>query len=316
MNSIAEAFEVLDHQKEGIPFEAIEFLYNHPPNEEIQQKIIFVLAHAYDEDIYYDEAKDDYLLTPLWYAIVAENHLSEALIDLVIQLFTTTEDNWDFLDEQGIYLVGALAENFPDTMAEKALRAIEAQVAEESSLPYLFLFDFIYFIDIDKYKDRLLNLLKDERLFWFEGLLTPLTELQVKEIIPIIRNMLKRNDLDLITRNELEADLEELETDNPESKGLRGPYIRDRKPWREHYQPLDKYFYSDYEPEESPLAKKARELKEAQQLLDERESFRHQFSKIGRNERISVRYSDGKILNDVKFKKVEDDLLEGRCELI
>jgi hypothetical protein len=38
--------------------------------------------------------------------------------------------------------------------------------------------------------------------------------------------------------------------------------------------------------------------------------------KYGRNERISVRYNDGSIKKDVKFKKVEADLAENRCTLV
>ncbi len=36
---------------------------------------------------------------------------------------------------------------------------------------------------------------------------------------------------------------------------------------------------------------------------------------IGRNEKIRVKYTNGKILENVKFKKVERDLREGSCEL-
>jgi hypothetical protein len=38
--------------------------------------------------------------------------------------------------------------------------------------------------------------------------------------------------------------------------------------------------------------------------------------KYGRNEKISVRYHDGTIKRDVKFKKVESDLAENRCILV
>jgi tetratricopeptide (TPR) repeat protein len=38
--------------------------------------------------------------------------------------------------------------------------------------------------------------------------------------------------------------------------------------------------------------------------------------KHGRNERVSVCYIDGKVIRDVKFKKVESDLAENRCKLI
>jgi len=38
--------------------------------------------------------------------------------------------------------------------------------------------------------------------------------------------------------------------------------------------------------------------------------------KIGRNEKITVKYLDGRIEENIKFKKVKDDLLNGLCELI
>lgn len=37
---------------------------------------------------------------------------------------------------------------------------------------------------------------------------------------------------------------------------------------------------------------------------------------LGRNDKVSVRYPDGQVLTDVKFKKVEDDLKRGKCLLI
>jgi preprotein translocase subunit SecA len=37
---------------------------------------------------------------------------------------------------------------------------------------------------------------------------------------------------------------------------------------------------------------------------------------IGRNDKVSVRYTDGRELKDVKYKKVEDDLKSGKCVLI
>jgi hypothetical protein len=38
--------------------------------------------------------------------------------------------------------------------------------------------------------------------------------------------------------------------------------------------------------------------------------------KYGRNEKVSVRYNDGTVKKDVKFKKVESDLVEKRCTLV
>jgi hypothetical protein len=40
------------------------------------------------------------------------------------------------------------------------------------------------------------------------------------------------------------------------------------------------------------------------------------FSSYERNDKVNVRYNDGKILKDVKFKKVEDDLQKGLCQII
>lgn len=40
------------------------------------------------------------------------------------------------------------------------------------------------------------------------------------------------------------------------------------------------------------------------------------FDKIGRNDKVTVKYKDGTLQTDVKFKKVEDDLKSGKCELV
>ncbi len=40
------------------------------------------------------------------------------------------------------------------------------------------------------------------------------------------------------------------------------------------------------------------------------------FKDIGRNEKITVKYADGRIIENIKFKKVEMDLKSGECELI
>lgn len=35
-----------------------------------------------------------------------------------------------------------------------------------------------------------------------------------------------------------------------------------------------------------------------------------------RNDKVNVQYTDGKVLRDVKYKKVEDDILNNRCVII
>ncbi|MBP7884621.1 hypothetical protein KAZ93_00245 [Patescibacteria group bacterium] len=41
-----------------------------------------------------------------------------------------------------------------------------------------------------------------------------------------------------------------------------------------------------------------------------------QNTKIRPNDKVNVRYQDGKIVMDVKYKKVEDDVKNGKCQLI
>ncbi len=40
------------------------------------------------------------------------------------------------------------------------------------------------------------------------------------------------------------------------------------------------------------------------------------FKRISRNEKITVKYTDGRIIEDIKFKKVEMDLKSGKCEVV
>jgi preprotein translocase subunit SecA len=39
-------------------------------------------------------------------------------------------------------------------------------------------------------------------------------------------------------------------------------------------------------------------------------------TKIDRNSKINVRYTDGKLVNNVKYKKVEDDIAAGKCLIV
>lgn len=43
---------------------------------------------------------------------------------------------------------------------------------------------------------------------------------------------------------------------------------------------------------------------------------REALKNIGRNQRITVKYSDGRIVENIKFKKVEDDVRSGDCEIL
>jgi hypothetical protein len=60
------------------------------------------------------------------------------------------------------------------------------------------------------------------------------------------------------------------------------------------------------------------EIKEKKEEINRILNVTKQFRKIyDRNEKVSVKYkADGKVISDVKYKKVEDDLISGKCELI
>ncbi len=78
IKSTEQAFLILDTQERGVPFSAIKYLYNQPSSESLLNRIIFALLHAYD-GTYYDSHDYFYYFTPLWYAIVSENHLCPKL---------------------------------------------------------------------------------------------------------------------------------------------------------------------------------------------------------------------------------------------
>jgi hypothetical protein len=60
------------------------------------------------------------------------------------------------------------------------------------------------------------------------------------------------------------------------------------------------------------------EIKEKKEERNRILNVTKQFRKIyDRNDKVNVKYkADGKIVNDVKYKKVEDDLISGKCEII
>ncbi len=239
--SIKQAFKILDTQKDGIPYEAIDYLRNAPTSPKIVDKIYSALIHAYD-DTYHDHNSDFWYNTPLWYAIVAEKHLSKKLITPVAELFTTTEDDWDFLDEQGQFLICLLAEKYPDDVIRKLRELIDALLKLKAQLPYLYLFDAFYFVDKEKYKDFFLQILNDERLFWKEALAETIADLQIKEALPMLRKMLK--EADEFDRAGVKESIIQLETGKLLYPEMSGPYSKERGDWKKHYKTFEDNFYS------------------------------------------------------------------------
>ena len=50
--------------------------------------------------------------------------------------------------------------------------------------------------------------------------------------------------------------------------------------------------------------------------IEEEEIKKKGYGKLGRNQKVTVKYEDGTILEDVKFKKIQEDLLKGKCKVI
>jgi hypothetical protein len=139
ITTIEEAFKEIEKKQERVPVEGIEFLYNHETNEKITNKLAFSLENAYNNAVYYDKASDYYHPTPLWYSIVAENHLSEELVQPIISLYTSADsESWDFLNEQGQFLVGKICKELGQKATKPFLDAIEKHSIKEAQSPTLF----------------------------------------------------------------------------------------------------------------------------------------------------------------------------------
>lgn len=249
IKSVKQAFQILETEREGIPFKAIRYLRKQPKNKEIEEKIIFAISHAYD-DTYYDEKTDFFFPTPLWYSIIAEKYIFTKLIDPVIRLFTTCEDDWDFLNEQGMYLLGLLAKEYPDLVMKKVMSALDRLIGQRSKLAYLFLFDALYFVDVAKYKEWLLEILQKDHLYWRQNFIVTLADLEVKEAIPIIKDLLRKGEIGKWDRADVEEALKELETGTHLYPEQAKPYCEQRGDWEKHYLRFEDRFYDGQDEEE------------------------------------------------------------------
>ncbi len=248
INSIHDAFRILDNQEEGIPYEAIQYLMARRSNSEIDKKIFFALKHAYDGTFNREEDKDS-RPTPLWYAIVAEKHLSAILIDPVISLFTNTYEDWDFLNEQGMFVLGQLAEKYPEMVMKKVMAEIDGLIEYQSEAPYLFLFDAFHFVSVNKYKKWFLSTLQKEDLFWRAPFVIHIADLRLKEAIPIIESLLEEKN-DPWEIGDLEEGLEQLESGVDKYPDQSLPYCKSRGDWRKHYEGFESSFNN--KPERAP----------------------------------------------------------------
>jgi len=241
-----EALAILHKTQDGIPFDALDFLYRQPTGKELEEKIIFHLEHAYDEALMLKK-NGQFSNLPLWYAILAEAHATRKMADAVVKLFTTPDaPDWDILNEQGLYLVGLLAEKFPEVI-DTFLDAIAKEVKEEHETPYLFLYECLAFAD-HKHAEKVSALLKDKKTKWRELLAVQAAEAGMTECEPALQDFYKEYEQHTQTgtednriRVEIAYALEVLK------KGKKQPnsYYLQRGNWKNHYQQLAPLFETE-----------------------------------------------------------------------
>ncbi|MEI6140818.1 MAG: SEC-C domain-containing protein [Mariniphaga sp.] len=241
-----DAIAILHSQTTGVPFEALDFLMELPYDEDIESKIIFHLDNAYDERV--SMLNKSLPNLPLWYAILAEVHHSRRIVPSVIKLFTTPDaPDWDLLDEQGLYLVGMLSEQYPETVG-LFLNAIEKQVSQKSNAPYLFLYDCVYFAKDEIHGAQISRLLNHRDTGWKTLLAVHVAEARLKtcreDVIKLHESFLQfktKGTNENLIREELQFALElfDDETHTPSC------YFRQREDWKTHYVSAEELFEAE-----------------------------------------------------------------------
>ncbi|GAA4411427.1 hypothetical protein GCM10023187_37220 [Nibrella viscosa] len=145
-------------------------------------------------------------------------------------------------------------------------------------------------------------------------LIAEITDLQLRELLPLVAEAFEQGLVtDMIVGTY--ADVEQK---------INGPEPADQRlPWRsltEQYA----YMHNPHATQEADLPElgdlpavipPTPRLVEPPPFYESNEPYRAE-PKIGRNEKVSVRYSDGKVVHDVKYKKIEADLNAGKCTLL
>lgn len=246
------AYSLLSQQLYGIPYNAIKFLRQQPTTPELLEHIISSLTHAYD-DTFYDEYFNWHHATPLWYAVVAEIHLMEGLIDTVLQLFGDDSDgDWDFLNEQGERLLGLLIDKFPKQTMAKTKAFLDKLLKKNVKAPYLFTAVVFKHESAKTEIPWLLKFISHPNNQWKDYYANFLAEQGITEAIPTLKGMLPKAKNQWEER-EVEAAIEDLE--QMESTGVkvldRGvPEEAEDYDWETHFRKFEDRFYPDEEEED------------------------------------------------------------------
>jgi hypothetical protein len=243
------AVEVLDKCTKGIPFAAIEYLHN-DTSCEATAAIVKALKNFSDHQYCWE----DCAATPIWYALAAEGHICEELIDPVIGFYGNDNVNVsDWIQEQGQYLIGKLAQKYPDIIVQKVLAAMEEDAEDGGKDAVYFLFDVFDFCTSDKYKDRLIALLKRDDISWHDTLASTIAYLQIKEGLPLLKEQLKRlkskkpekGSGDNQHMIEIKEAIEQLEKGENLYPDVDMPLCLKRGAWRQEFANAEVYFYGN-----------------------------------------------------------------------
>lgn len=237
--SLDFAIRVLENSTRGIPFAAIGYLHD-DTSAEATSAIIRALNDFADDD----NSRANNKLAPIWYAMAAEGHLCEDLIDPVVNLFKYDNVNTtDILKEQGEFLIGKLAQKYPDAVVQKVLAVLEEDATQGGWGSVYFLFDAFQFCDVDKYKGRLLKLLERDDLDWHNMVVATVAYMQIKEALPILKKQLKRRSkVPFWQSGEVKEAIEQLESGELLSPDLDMARCLQRGSWRDEYADMEEYF--------------------------------------------------------------------------
>lgn len=245
--ALQTACDVLEMSTKGVPFEAIEFLHG-DKSDEARNAIVNAFKGVSDSPYVAEEPAG------IWYACAAEGHICEELIDPLIGIYTS-EDQYhsDWLLSQGQYLIGKLAQKYPEKTVLKVLEVMEQEARDSKDRPVYFLFDAFYFCDITPYKERLLNLIKHPELSYYTSLADLLAGLDIKEALSMLREQVnvlkagrpaKKSAINGVI-GDLEEAIEQLETGVNLYPDVDEPLCLTRGTWREEYTDSEEFFYED-----------------------------------------------------------------------
>ena len=238
IDNLPTAIDVISNNYEGVPYEAIEYLRNHAVSSEVLPQIIEHLDNAY----FTVSNSEAFSTSSLWMAVVAEKHLDKSLIKPVTSIFTTIDYGWDFLEEQCGYLVGLLAEKYPEETISYIFEVIEKQIDIGSESAYLYLFDIIYFANIDSYRERIIRLLLKPKFKWLDAYVNYLANIQMRDAIPTLKLLINKEFHSSFMQNEIKHSLYCLENNIVEFPELAKPYSKTRESWKPHYQKIEAFF--------------------------------------------------------------------------